>query len=103
MPFTIKPEVRVRPAGRETLPGTPWNAIRMVGVGRVDVPSRKHPPWSVPQTVPRETLRLHGAPQMPYLFNIKMLYYYSDEANGTKTSVVGEDALVQTVANAIWS
>ena len=33
----------------------------------------------------------------------KTLYYYSDEANGTKTSVVGEDALVQTVANAIWS
>ena len=33
----------------------------------------------------------------------KMLYYYSDEANGTKTSVVGEDALVQTVANAVWS
>ena len=35
--------------------------------------------------------------------NSKMLYYYSDESNGTKTSVVGEDALVQTVANAIWS
>ena len=35
--------------------------------------------------------------------NSKTLYYYSDEANGTKTSVVGEDALVQTVANAIWS
>ena len=33
----------------------------------------------------------------------KTLYYYSDEANGTKTSVVGEDALVQTVANAVWS
>lgn len=33
----------------------------------------------------------------------KMLYYYSDEANGTKTSVVGEDELVQTVANAVWS
>ena len=35
--------------------------------------------------------------------NSKTLYYYSDEANGTKTSVVGEDTLVQTVANAIWS
>ena len=33
----------------------------------------------------------------------KTLYYYSDEANGTKTSVVGEDALVRTVADAIWS
>ena len=33
----------------------------------------------------------------------KMLYYYSDVANGTKTSVVGEDALVQAVANAVWS
>jgi len=33
----------------------------------------------------------------------KVLYYYSDEANGTKTSVVGEDTLVQTVANAVWS
>ncbi len=35
--------------------------------------------------------------------NSRMLYYYSDEANGTRTSVVGEDALVQTVANAVWS
>jgi len=33
----------------------------------------------------------------------KVLYYYSDEANGTKTSVVGEEELVQTVANAVWS
>ena len=33
----------------------------------------------------------------------KALFYYSDEANGTKTSVVGEDALVQKVCNAIWS
>ena len=32
----------------------------------------------------------------------KLLYYYSDEANGTKTSLVGEDALVQTVGTAIW-
>ena len=33
----------------------------------------------------------------------KHLYYYSDVENGTKTSVVGEDTLVQTVANAVWS
>ena len=33
----------------------------------------------------------------------KTLEYYSDEANLTKTSVAGEDALVQVIANAVWS
>ena len=33
----------------------------------------------------------------------KSLYYYSDEANQTQTSLAGEDALVQSVGTAIWS
>jgi hypothetical protein len=33
----------------------------------------------------------------------KNLYYYSDEANQTQTSLAGEDALVQSVGTAIWS
>ena len=33
----------------------------------------------------------------------KTLEYYSDEANLTKTSVAGEDALVQAIAAAVWS
>ena len=33
----------------------------------------------------------------------KNIYYYSDEANQTKTSLAGEDALVQTIGTAIWS
>ena len=33
----------------------------------------------------------------------KNLFYYSDEANQTQTSLAGEDSLVQTVGTAIWS
>ena len=33
----------------------------------------------------------------------KNIYYYSDEANQTQTSLAGEDALVQSVGTAIWS
>lgn len=33
----------------------------------------------------------------------KTLAYYSDEANGTRTSTSGEDALVVAIATAIWS
>ena len=33
----------------------------------------------------------------------KNLYYYSDEANQSQTSLAGEDALVQSVGTAIWS
>ena len=38
---------------------------------RVDTPSRKHPRWSVPHSVPGGSLRLHGARQTSYFsFNI---------------------------------
>ena len=33
----------------------------------------------------------------------KNIYYYSDEANQTQTSLAGEDALVQSIGTAIWS
>ena len=33
----------------------------------------------------------------------KNIYYYSDEANQTQTSLAGEDELVQSVGTAIWS